>query len=159
MKSHCCILLLLFFFLNAATAQDAKTSFQELTSIQGTWRMETKRGPVQETWLLINDSTLAGKSYRLMNGTDTMLLEQVQLLRKGNAVYYIPTVQGQNNEQPVRFTLTSFINNVFTFENPSHDFPQRVLYELPVNDTMHAWIDGMDKGVFRKTDFRYKKVK
>lgn len=154
-----------FFFFTAvmmlavkAFSQEAEERFRQLISLNGTWSMETKRGTVYESWEAVNNTFLKGRSYKI-NGTDTMLLEEVSIIRKDNDIFYIPVVQGQNNEQPVTFRLVKVENETFTFDNPDHDFPQRVIYQLPKNDSMHARIEGMDKGVYRKSEFFYKKVK
>lgn len=140
-------------------AQDAAADFKKLLSIEGSWSMQTKRGITYETWVKINDSVLAGKSYRLINTMDTLLLEEVQLVRKGSNIFYIPVVQVQNDLLPVTFKLISTEKDIFVFDNPEHDFPQKINYELPKNDNLHAWIEGMDKGSYRKSDFYYKKAK
>lgn len=139
-------------------AQPTMPVFKKLHSLQGTWRMETKRGPLFESWTVINDSTLHGTSYRL-NGTDTLVLERISLVSRQPGLFYIPVVQDQNNRQPVRFTMKSSDDNIILFENPEHDFPQRIVYTLPENDTLHAWIEGTINGQARKSDFHYKKVK
>ena len=149
--------LLIIISLNA-TAQNSTTDFKKLCLIRGTWSMETKRGILYEHWYDKDDSTLLGKSYKL-NGSDTILLEEVQLIRKGVSIFYIPIVRSPNNEQPVVFTLVKTDNETYIFDNPEHDFPQRVIYQLPKNEQLHAWIEGMDKGVYRKSDFFYKKMK
>jgi hypothetical protein len=140
-------------------AQDAAADYKKLQSIEGNWSMQTKRGITYESWVKINDSVLAGKSYRLINTMDTLLLEEVLLVRKGSNIFYIPVVQGQNDLLPVTFKLISTEKDVFVFDNPQHDFPQKINYELPKNGNLHAWIEGMDKGSYRKSDFYYKKVK
>ena len=140
-------------------AQDAVADFKKLLSMEGNWSMQTKRGITYESWVKINDSVLAGKSYRLINTMDTLLLEEVQLVRKGSNIFYIPVVQGQNDLLPVTFKLISTEKDIFVFDNPEHDFPQKINYELPKSNNLHAWIEGMDKGSYRKSDFYYKKVK
>ena len=151
-------LCLLIIISLKVTAQNAETDFIKLRAITGTWSMETKRGMVYEHWYDKDDSTLLGKSYKL-NGSDTVLLEEVQLIRKATGIFYIPVVQGQNDGQPVVFTLVNTDKETYIFDNPAHDFPQRIIYQLPKNEQMHAWIEGMDKGVYRKADFFYKKMK
>jgi hypothetical protein len=54
--------------------------------------------------------------------------------------------------------LTSSNGSVFTFENPLHDFPRRIVYELVNNDSLHAWIDGGPEGTGKRNDFYYKRV-
>jgi hypothetical protein len=147
-----CVLLSLL-----TTAQDAEKKFQLFKSIQGTWSMTTKRGIVYESWQVKNH-TLEGRSFKLM-GKDTLLLEQVTIFIKGNDLFYNPVVEGQNNNESVSFKLVNTENETFIFDNPDHDFPQRVIYQLPKNDVMHAWIEGLDKGVYRKSDFYYNRVK
>lgn len=138
-------------------AQDSNARFKQLESLQGTWSMQTKRGIIYESWIKSSDTSFAGKSFRVVN-TDTLLLEEVRLVKRGNDILYIPTVRDQNNQQPVIFKLLPVENETFTFDNPLHDFPQRVIYELPKNGALHARIEGMDKGSYRKSDFHYKRV-
>jgi Domain of unknown function (DUF6265) len=151
-------LLILLLTVHGTHAQDANIHFKQLRSLEGNWTMQTRRGPLFESWMIVNDSCLRGKTYRLMNNTDTILLEEVQIVQKGTAIFYIPIVEGQNNGEPVLFKFVKIENGTFTFDNPEHDFPQRVIYQLPKNDSLHAWIEGLDKGSYRKTEFYYKKI-
>jgi hypothetical protein len=105
---------------------------------------------------MINDSTLSGISYQV-NGTDTVITERVQLIRRGFRIMYIPTVV-ENNNKPVVFILIKLDQGSYTFENKEHDFPQRIIYNLPRNNAMHAWIEGNINGQFKRSDFHYKKV-
>ncbi len=150
---------LLVLVSSQAIAQDAGASFKKLTALQGTWSMESRKGVLYETWRQVNDSSLAGRSYRLLNNNDTLLIEEVQILKKGNDIFYIPIVQDQNNRQPVLFKLLKTDANSFSFDNPQHDYPQRIIYELPTNDAMHARIEGMDMGSYKNSDFYYKRIK
>jgi hypothetical protein len=44
------------------------------------------------------------------------------------------------------------------FENPDHDFPQRVGYEKQGADSLLAWIEGSQNGRTRRVDFPYRRV-
>ena len=44
------------------------------------------------------------------------------------------------------------------FENPEHDFPQRVGYERRGADSVLAWIDGKQNGESRRIEFPYTRV-
>jgi hypothetical protein len=133
-----------------------KKSFLDLHSLVGTWSMSTKKAVFYETWQKINDSTLMGRSYQV-NGKDTVTTEQVQLIMRGDSIRYIPTVN-ENNNNPVLFTLVKLEKGSYTFENKEHDFPQRIIYNLPRNNLMHAWVEGNISGQFKRSDFNYKKV-
>ena len=43
------------------------------------------------------------------------------------------------------------------FENPKHDFPQRIRYRLK-GDTLHARIEGTINGKERAIDFPYQRA-
>jgi len=158
MKLLICSMILIFAVCSAARSQESKKEFKNLNSLVGTWSMETKKGFLYESWKKINDSTLNGKGFKV-SGKDTMVLEMVQLVRRGDKIMYIPTISDQNNQNPVRFTLLKLENKTYTFENKEHDFPQRVIYVLPENDMLHAWIEGDVGGQLKRSDFNYKKIK
>jgi hypothetical protein len=44
------------------------------------------------------------------------------------------------------------------FENPKHDFPQKVGYQRDGADTLLAWIEGTDKGQTRRIEFPYRRA-
>lgn len=151
------IVACLFIIHTSAYAQDAGRSFQNLNSLIGKWSMETSKGIVYESWLKLNDSTFKGLSFRV-TGKDTAVLEQIELVLREGRIMFIPTVPGQNDEKPVVFTLAKTENNAYSFENKDHDFPNKVVYVLPKNNTLHAWIEGNINGQIKRMDFNFKKV-
>ena len=102
---------------------------------------------------------MLGKTCKITDNGDTSNLEIILLTKDGNGIFYTPTVIAGNNIKPVRFTLTSFANNTYTFENPSHDFPKRIHYEFTGPESLHAWIDGGEAMADKRSDFNYTRVK
>lgn len=139
-----------------SAAQNSNSDFSKLYSLQGTWKMETTRGILYECWEKMNDTTLRGGSYKL-TGKDTMWLERVHLIKKGDKIQYIPIAKDQNNNEAVVFTLNKVDIETYVFENLTHDFPQRIVYTLPQNNLLHAWIEGNSNGQFKKIDYNYSK--
>lgn len=140
------------------TVQPQQDSFRPLNQlIGGTWKMKTTKGYTCEQWKKISDTELSGKGFRL-NGSDTVLGESVRLLIKDYNIFYIPTVEGQNDGKPVEFKLTSVYKGTYQFSNPTHDYPQIVAYQLVGKDSINAWIDGDMNGKKKRIDFRYKRV-
>ena len=45
------------------------------------------------------------------------------------------------------------------FENPEHDFPQRVGYRRDGADGLQAWIEGQANGKSRRVDFSYQRAR
>jgi len=144
------------FFLLLSTVHQ-ESAVKQLYPLAGTWKMNAGARSFYENWQIKDAHEMHGKSYRV-TGTDTLVLEDVQVVAKQNIVYYIPVVTGQNAGQPVSFQLIRAENLTFTFENVKHDFPQRVVYHLVNNDSLHAWIEGKQNGKDKRSDFYYKRV-
>jgi hypothetical protein len=107
----------------------------------GRWEQTTPKRTIYEIWTSNSDSTYSGKSY-LLKEKDTIVLETVSLLQKEGVLFYIPTVTNQNNSMPVSFKLTFTSGNKLVFENPGHDFPQKITYTLISSDSLMAEISG-----------------
>jgi hypothetical protein len=147
------VLLLLSF--TPITQQDSFKPLFQLTG--GTWKMKTTKGYTCEQWKKISDTELSGYGFKIA-GRDTTGEEQVQLMIKDNYVYYIPTVNGQNDGKPTLFKLTSSYNGIYLFSNPEHDYPQVVAYQFVGKDSLNAWIDGNLYGKKKRIDFHYRRV-
>lgn len=133
---------------------DNKT-FKKLYALEGTWKMNTKRGAVCEEWKRVNKNYLQSKGY-MIRGKDTILTEKIALTNTKEGIFYTSTVEDQNGKQPIAFKMTGSENNVFVFENPKHDFPKRIVYKLVTADSLHAYIDdGTETG--KKQNFYYKR--
>ena len=109
------------------------------------WENNMEQGKLSETWEAANDSTYNGTSY-FIKEKDTLHHEVILLTQKGNEVYYIPTVQGQNSDQPVTFKLERSTSKQMIFINRQHDFPQKIVYRKVMPDSLIAEISGMENG-------------
>jgi len=124
----------------------------------GSWKNQSAKTLDIETWKKLNDSTFLGGSYSLA-GTDTVSSEQIRLEQHAGKLYYIPTVKNQNNGKAVTFTLTSSNKKQLVFENPEHDFPQKITYTQITKDSLLAEISGLRKGKIKAIQFPMKRVK
>ena len=146
---------------NTNTTGNTTTNFSELEKANwliGEWQNNSPEGNATEVWKKENDSTFVGKSYFVI-GKDTVSSETISLEQNGNQLYYIPTVQDQNAGQPVKFTLASSTSNQLIFENPKHDFPQKISYTQITNDSLLAEISGMMNGKQNSQKFPMTRVK
>ena len=124
----------------------------------GDWQQQTEDGILLEHWERMNDSTYNGSSYMLI-GKDTSSAESMVFMERGDTVTYIPTVRDQNNNQAVKFTLTKSGDSLLIFENPLHDFPQKISYELLSEDSILAEVSGKMEGKVKTISFPYVRVK
>jgi hypothetical protein len=138
---------LLLAFLNSCQNKSADKfdKIKKMEWLVGNWEQKLPDGIITETWTKDNDSTFSGKSF-FIKEKDTIHLENIVLTQKKDELLYIPTVNGQNNDEPVTFKLTSEAANAFTFENPTHDYPQKITYKKVATDRLVATISGIQQG-------------
>ncbi len=133
--------------------------FEKLKKMEwlvGSWEQKLPDGTISETWKKENDSTFSGKSF-FIKEKDTIHLESIKLTQKADDLLYIPTVSGQNNNEPTTFTLTSDAENAFTFENPAHDYPQKISYKKVSDTNLIATISGKQQGKESKESYPMQK--
>ena len=149
------------FLLLLITAFSEKTvnNMNPFNWLTGTWTMKMKKGTIMESWQAHNDSTLLGESLMISLTGQSNVLENLKLSYQSGTYYYVSKVKGQNNGQEVKFTITSFSENGFVAENPYHDFPKRITYELINKDSIHAFIDGGVSMPAKRSDFYYSRHK
>jgi hypothetical protein len=156
MKPIIIIYLFLCACVHPAAAQTfSLKDFTQLKWIEGSWKMPVKQGVLYEQWHAINDSTFQSRGFMVKAGGDTVLLERVQIRFRNNALYYVPTVSGQNNNEPVSFTITIVSGQSFTAENALHDFPQKIYYQRQGEANMYAAVSGNQNGRAKKEAFNF----
>jgi hypothetical protein len=134
-----------------------KTKLGSLNWVLGTWVMETPDGTFTEYWKQTNDSVYTGHGMLVSAKGDTLFSEHIKLEQSGNTVYYKPVVSGQNEGKETVFTEKELNENEVVFENPAHDFPQRIIYKKPSDSTLYARIEGTQNGKSRQEEYQYKK--
>ena len=154
MKKH--LILLAFLFVAQLSANAQNKSIKQFNFMLGTWEMKTATGKITESWVKQKDS-LIGKSYRHTLKGDSTLMETLIIKKIDGHFYYCSKVNGQNDNQTIKFKLLPVKENTFIFENPSHDFPQRIVYQNKAKDELLAWIEGEKNGKKRKSEFSYKR--
>jgi hypothetical protein len=164
MKLFCCSILLSVIFLAAACGDAREKStdtvsgspayelIRKLNWLSGSWSGRSPDGIFGEGWELVNDSVYHGKGYFIV-GKDTVSSESLRLVQEGTQLFYEPTVKNQNGGKAVRFEMTSLSENTVVFENPSHDFPQKINYTLVNPDSLVAEISGEIEGKHRSEVF------
>ena len=70
-------------------------------------------------------------------------------------VFFIAKPSGQKE---ARFKLIKADAREVVFENPAHDFPQRVIYRLGDGGSLLGRIEGVSKGTEKSADFPMKRV-
>ena len=124
-------------------------SMQSFDSWIGTWTENQADGVFKEAWTKDSDTLLLGTS-SMVNGKDTLFQENIRLFLRGKAIFYIPTVPGQNEDKPVAFKLITSSDNAWTFENKAHDYPSQIIYTLNNQNSITATIQGTENNRSKK---------
>lgn len=121
-------------------------SFAKLNWLEGMWNRTNITKPGRsghERWVRIGDSELRGNGVTLQ-GADTLIWEKITIIIKENDIFYVADVP--ENQQPVYFKFTEITESGFVCENPDHDFPKKISYQLE-GDNLKAQISGNGKAI------------
>jgi hypothetical protein len=89
---------------------------------------------------------------RTVRGDSVIEYEHLRILeRAGHAVLHAEP----SGQPPADFEARAVSDSAVTFENPAHDFPQRVIYRRRGRDSLIARIEGTRNGRVRGVDFPY----
>ena len=106
--------------------------------IAGCWSGTRDSERFHERWTLVDDSTLLGVSHTVKGGKMTAF-EFLRVIAKGGKAVYVAQPGGV---PPTEFVASSTTAERIVFENPTHDFPKRVIYQRSGADRLTASIDG-----------------
>ncbi|MFV8346870.1 DUF6265 family protein [Flavobacterium sp. ZB4P13] len=153
------LLLLLLAIVSCKNSDSSKNEKIKAASwLLGNWENKSGDGNLTENWKKVNDSTFEAQSYYIKE-KDTLHFESIILQQKGEELIYTATVQGQNNDKPVAFKLTTATDKQVAFENLKHDYPQKISYTQITPDSLVAKISGIQQGKPSSESFSMKKIK
>jgi len=86
----------------------------------------------------------------------TREFEFMRIMQDANGdIFFVAKPSGQKE---ARFKLREMKGREAIFENPDHDFPQRIIYRRD-GDSLLGRIEGVSKGQARAVDFPLKRVR
>jgi hypothetical protein len=92
---------------------------------------------------------------RTIAGGKTVFYEYLRVEARTDGVYYVALIKGQPE---VAFKLVRCEGEAVVFENPAHDFPQRIICRKNKDGSLHARIEGPRQGKTVGEDFPYKRM-
>jgi len=146
----CAILVAMLGVLPTGGTASEADSMAALAWLSGCWASEGGEPGSGEFWTPLAGDTLLGVSRTVRDG-QTVAHEFVEIrpLPDGDVAYIaLPSGQAQTT-----FRLVSVEGRQAVFENPEHDFPQRIAYRLEDGGRLVAWIEGPMDGETRRVDF------
>jgi hypothetical protein len=139
-----CILTLL------APSHARPQAMESLQWLSGCWSSDGGESGSGEFWTPLAGDTLFGVSRTVRDGrTVAHEFLQIRPLPDGS----IGLIAQPSGQAETTFRLVSAEGREAVFENPDHDFPQRVVYRREGDRRLSAWIEGEISGQSRRVDF------
>ncbi|GAB3037044.1 hypothetical protein GCM10027098_38970 [Bowmanella dokdonensis] len=112
-------------FTPGVLGKDCK-SLGQLQWLLGDWHTQNDHRRVSERWQQVSGLTFEGTGETFSDKGHSV--EYLYLTLMGDGVFYLAKVA--ENPMPVPFRMTGCSGAFAQFENPGHDFPQRIAYRL-----------------------------
>ena len=140
----------------AAGAADAPPArIADFAFMAGCWQGGDAQTTMEESWTRAAGGTMMGTA-RVLAGGKAVFSEFVEVAEKPSGL--VMTVALGIGKPGVSFTRIASGPNEVVFENPKHDFPQRIRYRKDSDTSVLARVEGVEKGQPKAEDFPYKKV-
>lgn len=121
--------------------------------LAGHWRSEQSGRITDEVWLAPAQGLMTGMSRT--HGGARPFFEFLRIEQRGDALYYLAQPRGG---AATEFRAVQADGDTVAFENPAHDFPQRIVYERRADGGLAALIEGDADGKHRVERWNYRRV-
>ena len=122
--------------------------------LAGCWQRTSGSTVVDEQWMRPRAGMMLGMS-RTVRQDSVTEFEQLRIYARGGRVVYAASPSGQSSAE---FEAGATTDSMVVFENPTHDFPQRIIYRRLGTDSLAARIEGARGGRTRGIDFPYQRT-
>jgi hypothetical protein len=126
-------------------------SLSRLEWLAGCWECRAGTRLVEEQWMAPRGATMLGMS-RTVRGDTLVEYEQLRIYERSGTLVYAARPSGQ---PPAEFVCSELGDSVIVFENPKHDFPQRIVYCRVGLDSLLARVEGTSRGKNRALSYPY----
>ena len=135
----------------ALAAQATKPAIADLAWMAGSWTGESGGIQMEEHWTAPKGNSMVGLHRDIGKGR-TLLFEFLRIEQQGDHIVYLSMPNGRSPATP--FPLKEIAGTRVVFENPKHDFPQRIIYWKDGND-LRARIEGTRNGKTGGEEWRW----
>jgi Domain of unknown function (DUF6265) len=134
------------------------SDLQPFAWLRGCWEGKVNGREFREEWLPLRGDIMVGLSQTVMQGK-TQDFEYVRLESRPDGVFYINVPSGKK-ETAFRFAgkTQDGARDVFTFENPVDEFPQRVIYRRGTEGWLYTSAEGQLNGTARSVIYPMRRV-
>lgn len=157
MNTACFAIALFSFALLGFTVQTGSKppDLTELSWISGSWAGTQDAVEMDEMWQTPKGNSMLGVHRDVVKGR-TVSFEFLRIEATSTGITYWG---GPEGKPPSPFRLVELKNKRVIFENPEHDFPQRIIYWLSDDGALHAKIEGTENGKSSAMEWTWQRAK
>ena len=137
--------------LAAGVKQTKPPAFNDLSWMSGIWSGSAGGVDSEEYWTTGKGNAMFG-IHRDIGKGKTMSFEFLRIELQGDQIVFLAMPNGRSPATP--FPLKEVKGMRVVFENPTHDFPQRIIYWKDGND-LRARIEGTMNGKAASEEWRW----
>ena len=138
--------------LEPSTANVSAPTLMDLSWFVGDWQISHERVIIEEHWIPAKGGLMLGVG-RTLRGEHAVAFEFLRIEEREDGIYYVAQPNGR---PPTAFKLTKLEEKLVEFENPDHDFPQVIRYQLQADGTLLAQAEGERDGKLSTQSFPYR---
>jgi len=128
--------------------------------LYGCWAGLVNKRDFREQWMPLRGNTMLGIGSTVLEDKLTSF-EYLRIEARGDGVYYVALPSGKTEDA---FKLVSIVNDekegasIYTFSNPAHEFPQRIVYRRGTEGWLYATIEGKVNGQDRQVTYPMRRI-
>ena len=124
--------IVLLIIIPAFASAQSYTNLDTLQWMLGKWQQDDGKKVTTEIWTNLSPTTFDGIGQTVLKSENKIsFLESLRIIEMSGEIFYLAKVS--HNEFPISFKLMECSNNSAVFENPTHDFPKKIVYNLSEN--------------------------
>ena len=138
----------------SSEARSEDRSIERLRWLAGRWAGSSGDVETEELWLEPAGAAMLGL-HRDVPQNGNLFFEYLRIVERDGGLVYVAQPLGR---PPTEFGAVEIADDRVVFENPHHDFPQRIIYHLEGESTLVARIEGTVEGAERSAEWRWGRV-
>jgi hypothetical protein len=141
-----------------SAAKSVAPTIDQLAWIHGCWEGKVNLRDFREEWLPLRGDMMIGASQTVSQGK-TLDFEYLRIDSRPDGVYYVAVPAGKKETS---FRLVGKAeegpDEIFTFDNATDEFPQRIIYRRGTDGWLYAHVEGKVNGEERKVIYPMQRV-
>ncbi len=130
----------------------AKAGIGDMEWLAGAWVGKRSSGTsIEERWSPPLGGAMLAVSRTVNTSGKMVAFEYLRIVERDGGLVYIAQPGGKT---PTEFVLSGLEENRAVFENPRHDYPKRIVYELSAEGVLSATIGQTKGGTPQRFEFR-----